>query len=73
MQDNRDSREFIYNDYFFSYDSVYSIRDKLRLEPAPEGAREHVAARYRLFSSVGNYVYNNDRLIPHAYDPVSGP
>lgn len=64
MQDNRDSREFIYNDYFFTYDSVYTINDKLRLDPAPAGIRDQVTAKYRLFSSAGSYVYNRNRLIP---------
>ena len=70
MQDNRDSREFIYNNYFFSYDSVYTITDKLRLEPATSDITEFVADKYRLFSSVGNYVYNMNRLMPVAIDSI---
>lgn len=64
MQDNRDSREFIYNNYFFSYDSVYTITDKLRLEPASTDIRKLVDSKFRLFSSVGSYVYNMNRLMP---------
>lgn len=71
MQDNRDSREFIYNNYFLTYDSVYTINDKLRLEPAPEGASEIVASRYRLFSSAGRYVYNMNRLMPGTVEMVT--
>jgi uncharacterized sulfatase len=70
MQDNRDLREFIYSNYFFSYDSVYTITDKLRLEPASSDITEFVSGKYRLFSSVGNYVYNMNRLMPVAIDSI---
>jgi hypothetical protein len=64
MQDNRDSREFIYNDYFFSYDSIYRINENMRLLPAPRGVYDEIRRKYNLFSRVESYVYNQGRLIP---------
>jgi hypothetical protein len=64
MQDNRDIKEFIYNNYFFSYDSIYKITDNLRLEPAPPGAYALVSDKYNLFNTVESYVYNKNKLMP---------
>jgi len=64
MQDNRDSREFIYNNYFYSYDSIYKIDENLRLLPAPQSVYAEVSKKYNLFSMVESYVYNKGRLMP---------
>jgi arylsulfatase A-like enzyme len=64
MQDNRDSKEFIYNNFFYSYDSVYTITDNLRLEPAPQSAFAVVSNKYNLFNTIESYVYNKNRLMP---------
>jgi uncharacterized sulfatase len=64
MQDNRDIKEFIYDNYFYSYDSVYKITDNLRLEPAPHNAHALVSDKYNLFNTIESYVYNKNRLMP---------
>lgn len=64
MQDNRDIKEFIYDNYFFSYDSVYKITDNLRLEPASHNACALVSEKYNLFNTIESYVYNKNRLMP---------
>jgi uncharacterized sulfatase len=64
MQDNRDSREFIYNNYFYSYDSIYKIDENLRLLPAPQSVYAEVSKKYNLFNMVERYVYNKGRLMP---------
>ena len=64
MQDNRDSREFIYKNYFYSYDSIYKINENMRLLPAPQGVYDEIRGKYNLFSRVESYVYNKGRLMP---------
>ncbi len=64
MQENRDNNEFIYDDYFYSYGSVYEITDKLRLTPAPQSVNTMVSDKFYLFSTVNSYVYNKQKLMP---------
>ncbi len=64
MQDNRDSREFIYNNYFYSYDSIYRINENMRLLPAPQDVSDEIRGKFDLFSRVESYVYNQGRLMP---------
>jgi len=64
MQDNRDSREFIYKNYFYSYDSIYKINENMRLLPAPRGVYEEIRGKFNLFNMVESYVYNKGRLMP---------
>ena len=40
MQENRDNNEFVYNNYFYSYGSIYEITDNLRLTPAPQSIHD---------------------------------
>jgi len=71
MQDNRDIKEFIYDNYFYSYDSIYKITDNLRLEPAPHTAYALVSDKYNLFSAIESYVYNKNRLMPDLMQAAS--
>jgi len=64
MQDNRDSREFIYNNYFYSFDSIYRINENMRLLPAPQDVYDEIRGKYNLFSRVESYAYNKGRLMP---------
>jgi len=64
MQDNRDIKEFIYDNYFYSYDSVYKITDNLRLEPASHNENSLISDKYNLFNTIESYVYNKNKLMP---------
>jgi len=64
MQDNRDTREFIYNNYFFSYDSIYKINENLNLMTAPQSVYSEISEKYNLFSRVESYVYNQGKIMP---------
>lgn len=64
MQDNRDTREFIYNNYFYSYDSIYKINENLNLLPALQSVNDEIPGKYDLFRRVESYVYNKGRLMP---------
>jgi hypothetical protein len=65
MQEDRDKNEFVYDNYFYSYGSVYELTDNLRLIPAPQSAIKMVSDKYFLFSTVNNYVYNKQKLMPN--------
>jgi lipoteichoic acid synthase len=64
MQDNRDRKEFVYNNFFFSYDSVYEISDYIRLRPADKSKYSVISEKYNLFKAIESYVYNENRLMP---------
>lgn len=64
MQDNRDISEFIYKNYFYSYDSIYKIDENMHLLPAPRGVYDEIRGKYNLFSRIESYVYNKGRLMP---------
>jgi lipoteichoic acid synthase len=65
MQEDRDNNEFIYNNYFYSYGSVYELTDNLRLTRAPQNASKMILNKYILFSTVNSYVYNKQKLMPN--------
>lgn len=71
MQDNRDSKEFVYNTFFYSYDSIYKILDNLRLQLAPQSMHSLISDKYNLFNTVESYAYNNGRLIPDLLQATS--
>lgn len=71
MQDNRDNNEFVYNNYFYSYDSIYMITDNLRLTPAPENVYSLISDKYNLFKTVDSYVYNKRKLMPDLFQAGS--
>jgi hypothetical protein len=71
MQDNRDNNEFVYNNYFYSYDSVYMITDNLRLAPAPENVYSLISDKYNLFKTVDSYVFNKRKLMPDLFQAGS--
>lgn len=65
MQEDRDNNEFIYDNYFYSYGSVYEITDNLRLIPAPQSVNTLISDKFYLFSTVNSYVYNKQKLMPN--------
>jgi len=65
MQEDRDNNEFVYDNYFYSYGSIYEITDNLRLTPAPQSVHTLISDKYYLFSTVNSYVYNKQKLLPN--------
>jgi hypothetical protein len=65
MQEDRDNNEFVYDNYFYSYGSIYEITDNLRLTPAPQSVYPLISDKYYLFSTVNSYVYNKQKLMPN--------
>ena len=71
MQDNRDIKEFVYDRFFFSYDSIYEITPKLGLVTASPEHASLVADKYHLFKAVAGYAYNENKLMPDEFHVVN--
>ncbi|MBN2763642.1 MAG: sulfatase-like hydrolase/transferase, partial [Bacteroidales bacterium] len=69
MQINRDTEEFVYNQFFYSYGSVYEINDNLELTESTEKIHR-LTNKYKLFKTVHSYTYNKRKLFYNPFQPT---